>query len=92
MNIADYKGVWVFAEQRDGKLQKISLELIAKGREMADKLGVKLTSLLLGNNVGELSKTLIAYGADEVLQVESELLNDYTTDGYTKIICELVDK
>ncbi|MBU3206345.1 electron transfer flavoprotein subunit alpha/FixB family protein [Clostridium algidicarnis] len=92
MNIADYKGVWVFAEQRDGKLQKISLELIAKGREMADKLGVKLTSLLLGNNVGELSKTLIAYGADEVLQVESELLNDYTTDGYTKVICELVDK
>ncbi|MBU3196535.1 electron transfer flavoprotein subunit alpha/FixB family protein [Clostridium algidicarnis] len=92
MNIADYKGVWVFAEQRDGKLQKISLELIAKGREMADKLGVKLTSLLLGNDVDELSKTLIAYGADEVLQVESELLNDYTTDGYTKVVCELVDK
>ena len=92
MNIADYKGVWVFAEQRDGKLQKISLELIAKGREMADKLGVKLTSLLLGNNVGELSKTLIAYGADEVLEVESELLKDYTTDGYTKVICDLVDE
>lgn len=92
MNIADYKGVWVFAEQRDGKLQKISLELIAKGREMADKLGVKLTSLLLGNNVDELSKTLIAYGADEVLQVESELLNHYTTDGYTKVICDLVDE
>lgn len=92
MNIADYKGVWVFAEQRDGKLQKISLELLAKGREMADKLGVKLTSLLLGNNVGELSKTLIAYGADEVLEVESELLKDYTTDGYTKVICDLVDE
>ena len=92
MNIADYKGVWVFAEQRDGKLQKISLELLAKGREMADKLGVKLTSLLLGNNVGELSKTLIAYGADEVLEVESELLKNYTTDGYTKVICDLVDE
>ncbi|MBU5592032.1 electron transfer flavoprotein subunit alpha/FixB family protein [Clostridium sp. MSJ-4] len=92
MNIADYKGVWVFAEQRDGELQKVSLELIAKGREMADKLGVKLTALLLGHNVDCLAKTLIAYGADEVLQSENELLKHYTTDGYTKVICDLANE
>ncbi|RXM59346.1 electron transfer flavoprotein subunit alpha, partial [Clostridium tetani] len=51
MNIADYKGVWVFAEQRDGELQKVSLELLGKGREIADKLGVELTALLLGNKI-----------------------------------------
>ena len=47
MNIADYNGVWVFAEQREGKLQKVSLELLGEGRRQADKLGVKLTALLL---------------------------------------------
>ena len=41
MNIADYKGVWVFAEQREGELQKVSLELLGEGRRVADKLGVK---------------------------------------------------
>ena len=89
MNIADYKGVWVFAEQRNGELQKVSLELLGEGRKIADKLGVKLTALLIGNNVKNLSETLGEHGADEVLLVENELLENYTTDGYTKVICDL---
>ncbi|MDP4088212.1 MAG: electron transfer flavoprotein subunit alpha/FixB family protein [Bacillota bacterium] len=92
MNIADYKGVWVFAEQREGSLQKVSLELLGEGRKIADKLGVKLTALLLGNNIGELSKELAAFGADEVLVADNELLTHYTTDGYTKVICDLVNE
>ena len=51
MDIALYKGVWVFAEQRNGELQKVSLELLGEGRKIADKLGVKLTALLLGNKI-----------------------------------------
>ncbi|WP_160675191.1 electron transfer flavoprotein subunit alpha/FixB family protein [Clostridium sp. C8-1-8] len=89
MNIADYKGVWVFAEQRNGELQKVSLELLGEGRKIADKLGVKLTALLIGNNVKGLSDKLGVHGADEVLVVEHELLENYTTDGYTKVICDL---
>jgi electron transfer flavoprotein alpha subunit len=89
MNIADYKGVWVFAEQRNGELQKVSLELLGEGRKIADKLGVKLTALLIGNNVKGLSEKLGVHGADEVLVVEHELLENYTTDGYTKVICDL---
>ena len=58
MNIADYKGVWVFAEQREGELQKVSLELLGEGRRQADKLGVKLTALLLGDNVAHLADEL----------------------------------
>ena len=46
MNIADYKGVWVFAEQREGQLQKVSLELLGEGRKIADKLGVKINSII----------------------------------------------
>jgi electron transfer flavoprotein alpha subunit len=89
MNIADYKGVWVFAEQRDGNLQKVSLELLGKGRELADKLGVTLTAVLLGNDIDNVTKELAAYGADKVIYAENPLLKHFTTDGYTKVICDL---
>ncbi|WP_346888069.1 electron transfer flavoprotein subunit alpha/FixB family protein [Clostridium sp. UBA1056] len=92
MNIADYKGVWVFAEQRDGELQKVALELLGKGREIADKLGVELTALLLGHeNIDAITKELGAFGADKVLVCDHELLNHYSTDGYTKVITEVVN-
>lgn len=91
MNIADYKGVWVFAEQRDGELQKVSLELLGKGKELAEKLGVELTALLLGSEIDDIAKELITYGADKVIYADSPLLKHYTTDGYTKVICNLVN-
>ncbi|BFK80211.1 MULTISPECIES: electron transfer flavoprotein subunit alpha/FixB family protein [Clostridium] len=92
MNIADYKGVWVFAEQREGELQKVSLELLGEGRKIADKLGVKLTALLLGHNIKDLANTLGEHGADEVIVCDNKLLEHYTTDGYTKVICELASE
>lgn len=91
MNIADYNGVWVFAEQREGHLEKVSLELLGEGRKIADKLGVKLTALLLGSGIKELAKDLRSHGADEVLVVDNKELEHYTTDGYTKVICELAN-
>ena len=92
MNITDYKGVWVFAEQRDGELQKVALELLGKGREIADKLGVKLTALLLGHkNIEAMTNELGAFGADEVLVCDHELLTHYTTDGYAKVIADVVN-
>ena len=92
MNIADYKGIWVFAEQREGKLQKVSLELLGEGKRLANELGVKLTAILLGNNVEGLASTLGEHGADEVLVAESPELEHYTTDGYTKVICDLANE
>lgn len=92
MNLADYNGVWVFAEQREGELQKVSLEILGEGRKLADKLGTKLTALVLGENIGELGKVLGEHGADEVLVVDNPLLKNYTTDGYTKAICEVASE
>ena len=92
MNIADYKGIWVFAEQREGKLQKVSLELLGEGKRLANELGVKLTAILLGNNVEGLASILGEHGADEVLVAESPELEHYTTDGYTKVICDLANE
>ena len=92
MSIADYKGVWVFAEQREGQLQKVSLELLGEGRRAADKLGVKLTALLLGSNIEGLADTLAKHGADEVLVADDARLEHYTTEGYTKVICDLANE
>lgn len=90
MDKINYRGIWVFAEQRGGVLQKVSLELLGKGREIAEKLGTELTAVLIGNEVEALGKELIAFGADKVLNVNHSLLENYTTDGYTKVICDLV--
>lgn len=92
MNIADYKGVWVFAEQREGVLQKVAIELVGKGRDIADKLGVELTAVLLGSNASKLAEELLAFGADKVILADHYLLKNFTTDGYTKVICDLINE
>lgn len=91
MNLADYNGVCVFAEQREGVMQKVSLEILGEGRKLADKLGTKLIALVLGHEIQGLGKILGEHGADEVLVVDNPLLKDYTTDGYTTAICEVLN-
>ncbi|WP_066871510.1 electron transfer flavoprotein subunit alpha/FixB family protein [Clostridium mediterraneense] len=91
MNLADYNGVCVFAEQREGVMQKVSLEILGEGRKLADKLGTKLIALVLGHEIQGMGKILGEYGADEVLVVDNPLLKDYTTDGYTTAICEVLN-
>ncbi len=89
-DIAAFKDVWVFCEQRDGKLMPTDFELLSKGRELADELNARLVGILLGDQIGEEAKKLGGYGADEVLLAESPLLKEYTTDGYTNVICDMV--
>ncbi|MBE6960977.1 MAG: electron transfer flavoprotein subunit alpha/FixB family protein [Ruminococcaceae bacterium] len=91
-DLAAFKDVWVFCEQRQGKLMPTDFELISEGRKLADELGVKLCGLLLGDNVEGLAKELGGYGADEVIVCESPLLKDYTTDAYTKVICDVIQE
>ena len=83
-------GVWVFCEQRQGKMMSTSYELISEGRKLADELGSKLYGVLLGHNVEGIAKELGGYGADGVYVCDHPLLENYTTDGYTKVICDLV--
>jgi len=90
IDINDYRGVWVFVEQTEGAPARVSLELIGKGRELADKLGVALTAFLLGESVQDIAKELIFYGADEVIVADHSLLRDYRTELYTDIISEQV--
>ena len=91
-NLADFSGVWVFCEQRQGELQPTVLELISEARKLADDMGTEVCGLLLGGKgVGEkMAKELGAYGADKVLVCESDLLETYTTDAYAKVLCDTV--
>lgn len=88
--IEEFQGVWVFCEQRDGQLMETDFELISEGRKLADDLDCELCGVLLGDQVSHLAGELGGYGADRVLVCESPLLAKYTTDAYTKVICDLV--
>ena len=90
--IEEFKNVWVFCEQREGKMMPTSFELISEGRKLANELGVNLVGLLLGDNVEGIAKELGGYGADEVIVCDHPLLKTYTTDAYAKVICDAISE
>ncbi len=84
--------VWVFAQQHAGKLNEVSLELLSKGRELADRLKVPLGAALLGQNVESLTDPLFHHGADKIYLVQHDLLEIYQSNTYAKAICQLITK
>jgi electron transfer flavoprotein alpha subunit len=84
------KDIWVFAETRDGKLRKITHELLSKGSELAAKSGGSLVAVLPGHNVAGLAQELAHYGAQKVFVIDDAKLEHYNTDGYTNVICNLL--
>lgn len=92
MENSTYKGVFVFAEQRDGELQKVALELIGKARDLAAQLNEKVYAILLGHQVASMSQTLIAHGADVVICADAPELEDYLTESYTQAVCHIIDE
>ena len=82
--------IWVFCEQRDGLVQPVALELLGVARELAAKTGAQVGALLLGCNVAQQAKELIAYGADEVYLVDDEVLSYYTTEPYAQAVYQIV--
>jgi len=92
-DVAAFKGgVWVFCEQRQGSMMPTSYELISEGRKLADELGTKLYGILLGDGIEGIAKDLGGYGADGVYVCDHPMLKDYTTDGYTKVICDVIEE
>lgn len=90
MNLNDYKGVLVFVEQRFNEIQNVSLELLGKGRKIADELGVSLVAALPGNDVEKHAKLLVEYGADKVILIDNKALEIYTTEPYTQAIVSVI--
>ena len=86
----DYSGIMVFAEQREGMIHSISYELLGKGREIADRLGVNLSSVLLGNQMSEEAKELIYHSADEGFLYDHPILQEFDLLNYKHNIVRLV--
>ena len=89
-DLSAYKDVWVFAEQRDGAIMQVAVELLGEGRKLADEIGCNLCAIVCGENISGLADELFGYGADKVYLADAKELKDYTTDGYTKTIFEAI--
>lgn len=87
-----YKGIFVFAQQVDGKLSNVALELIGKSKALAKDLNTEVTAVVLGNKIGHLPERLGRYGADRVVIAEDPILETYTTEPYAHVITEIVKK
>lgn len=92
VDITLYHDVWVFAEQREGKLMGVSIELLGEGKKLAGEIGCKLCAVLLGENVDALTDELFEYGADKVYYANAPELVTYNTDAYTKIVYQAILK
>lgn len=89
--IEEFADIWVFCEQRDGKLMPTDLELISEGRKLADQRGSRLLGLLLGGEgISDAAKELGGYGADKVIVCEDPALAVYTNEAYTNVVCDMV--
>lgn len=84
------KNIYVFAEQRDGKVQKVSIELIGEATRLAKATNEKVIGVLLGHNIAGEAQKLIAYGADEVVVVDNAMLAEYATEPYTKALSKVI--
>jgi len=92
-DLLSYRGVWVYAEWRQGKVHNVSHELLSVGRLLADKRGVELGAVLLGSNIDdEACRELISYGAEVVYVVDRPELGNFTDERYSKCVVELVNR
>jgi electron transfer flavoprotein alpha subunit len=89
---ADYTGVWVYAEQQDGNLKPVVLELLNEGRKLANELEQELVAFVIGKDIAMIPKELAEYGADRIIFAEHDALELYTTDAFTNVLTGIVQK
>ena len=82
--------VWIFIEQEGGKIADVSLELVCKGRELANRLNVKAEALILGDKLAENIDPLFHYGCDNVFLIESPALEPFTVLPFAEILVKLL--
>ena len=92
MNLAEYKGVYVFAQQVDNEISGIAYELLGKGKELAAKLNEEVTAVLIGHDVKGLADKLAEYGADKVIVVDDPELKEYRTEPYAHALASVINE
>ena len=92
MNLEEYKGVYVFAQQVDNVISGIAYELLGKGKELAAALNTEVTAVLIGSDVRGLADSLAEYGADKVILVDDPELKDYRTEPYAHALASVINQ
>ncbi|MDF2961113.1 MAG: subunit alpha of electron transfer flavoprotein [Paenibacillus sp.] len=92
MNFEDYRGVWVFIEEKDGQIAPVSLELLGAGRRLADKRGSTLAGVVIGDGVTALANTVFEYGADTAYVYDDPIFKHYRTETYMKALLACTQK
>lgn len=92
VDLSGYKGIWVFAEQREGLLNKGSLELLSCGHDLGKVLGEEVCAVLLGDSVSGFVNELATYGARKIYIVEDEMLKIYQTNTYANTISDIISQ
>lgn len=93
MDISKYKGIWVFAEQREGKVESVAYELLGEAQRLAQVLKEEVCAVLLGDEAIEpQASELFAYGADKVYLATHKELKDYRTAPYARVISQIIEK
>lgn len=90
MEHAEYKNVYVFAEQREGIIQNVAYELVSKARELANTLDEKVVAILLGSGIASKAEEMIFQGADKVICVDQPELKDYVTEPYAQALSHII--
>ena len=88
--VTDFKGIWVFAEQRDGKIASVSYELLGIGRKLSDDLSVDLSAVLFGASEKE-AKELIGWGADKVYFCDDPIFDKFNDEPYAQLLSSLIN-
>lgn len=92
VNREEYESVWVFAEQKNNKIEPVTLELLGKGSELAQQRETELVAILFGHKIKDLAKQLIFYGADKVIYVDDPNLENFIDESYTDAFVQLAEK
>ena len=87
-----WRGILVFAEQREGKVHPVSLELVGKARELAKVTGHPVYALLIGHGMKEAAEELLCYGVDRVFVYDDIRLRDFVIGPYANAFCDMIDK
>ena len=87
---SEHRGVWVFAEQKGGKIADVTLELLCEGRKLAHELDEPICAILVGDQMEEAARDLICFGADKVYLAQSPQLKAFLEDAYTEVITGLI--
>ena len=92
MNLEEYKGVYVFAQQVDNEISSIAFELLGKAKDLAKDLSTDVTAVLIGSGIKELADQLAEYGADKVIVVDDPELKEYRTEPYAHALSSVINQ